>query len=491
MRRALVLLGLCGCDALFGLDSIDTPIDAPPDTPNARITVTGHATRRWASQGLANVLVIDLVPFPTASPFVIRLADGSVAEHTWDATTGTFTFESGEGERYSIAFQGTGGWADYQLATPAVEIDELLLGHPTSTAPMAAATVEWVTSTTTIPANELRVATMGVWSVTTMGASATPGRYVVTWPNAGFYSAQQPAVLSASAFDSLWILHYAPSAVGVVPSSRVLDSHVSFGNVSTNTNSATTFNGNLGSLARPLCSDIHWNHTPDIQRMTQRHPTYSPSSANGDTRISAVARPDVLGYRIPYELGLVSGGNTNSSFVFQYGNPFGYDVVMLDNAFVSRSVPNIGTLSVNVQYFEVIQPSTNCVRHDIQTGAPIPYAPTLDGAPLVDGIVIGSDGVEQLELKWSIDPADTFVVTQISLIEQMAIGPRIVRNYLTTDNRVFLHPSDIKANTQYRLNIIPNTKHYPDAAAGDLRTRSYPFSLGLMSTGFFTISKPG
>src|ERR1043165_1548512 len=224
MRRVLVLLGLCGCDALFGLDSLDYKADAHfdvgPDGP--RPTIHGTVARRWLHQDELTQPFIEPVGFTGPSPVTARHRDGSDAAVTW-SDDGTFSFEVEQGERYTVVLQTSLGATEFQVSTPQIALDDASLGRPDQVAPGPATGIEWDTSDTMLPASAIRFATTGIWSLSQPNGNPNgSGKFLVTTPTAQFGFGQAPALIDASHHDSLWILHYASDTVSV-PNTRLLD----------------------------------------------------------------------------------------------------------------------------------------------------------------------------------------------------------------------------------------------------------------------------
>ena len=483
MRRCFVLLGLCGCDALFGLDSLEPPAisDAPADSPAPRVTVTGQMTRRWLYQDAAgSPLLEDLAP-PATPPVSVRLADNTTPPMTWDPNTGTFTFESGEGERYRVIVDSSIGAVEYQLATTSLSFDDVWLGHPTQVAPQTGASIDWTSSNTMLPASELKFATTGVWSNSNPATTATLGKFTVPWPTAAFYGGQKPAVLSQAGHDSLFILHYTQTTGA--PTTRILDQVASIGMVNTSSTTATAFATPLSNVSRVYCADMYFTHARDQARLTQLYPDFTMGQG-GDTRLFATPFPDAVGVRTTYELALAFTSG-DSHVALNYGNPFGLDVLTLDNAYLTRTPQTGPVLGVNIEYVDVVPPSAACTRHDNPPAPIVAMLPKLGPATLRDDLVLASDGETPIELSWTFDPAGTSTVTQVALFK----GTVAVRNYFTLDNHVFIDPHDLESDAPYRINIVPVVGGLPNAASGDFRTRSYPYALGLYQSGFFSIAK--
>src|SRR5438445_8669673 len=99
MRWCVVALGLCGCDALFGLDSVGPGArDSSADTSSV-MTVTGVASRRYLHLDPASAPVLETAVFPAASPIVARHGDGTDVPVIWDSS-GMFSFDAVTAERY-------------------------------------------------------------------------------------------------------------------------------------------------------------------------------------------------------------------------------------------------------------------------------------------------------------------------------------------------------------------------------------------------------
>ncbi|HTL34474.1 MAG TPA: hypothetical protein VL326_15205 [Kofleriaceae bacterium] len=484
MRRVLVLLGLCGCDALFGLDSLDykadAHVDVGPDGP--RTTIHGTVARRWLHQDELNQPFIEPGGFTGPSPVTARHRDGSDAAVTW-SDDGTFSFEVEQGERYTVILETSLFPTEFQASTPMLALDDAILGRPDQVTPGPSAGIEWDNPDTALPASAIRIATTGIWSLSQPTGNPTgSGKFLLSTPTAGFVYGQKPALIDGLHHDSLWILHYASDTVSI-PNTRLLDLYSPFGPQTQAPNTTSIYNSMLNNVSRPFCLDATWNHSTDQARLAQRHPNFT--TPGGDTRLWAVPRMRELGTRVQFELALVFGGASNGIYRFQYGNPFAYDVALLDNNYVSRTLAGVGTISAVAQYLDIIAPQTSCVPHGpLSLVAPLPYALTLNGFKLTDNLALAVDGVTPIELKWSIDPDTANTVSAVSLIE----NTKVVRTYYTLDSVVYLSPKDLSPNVQYRVSVGSYIGHWPNAAAGDFFTRSYPLAVGAVNSGLFTIS---
>jgi hypothetical protein len=159
---------------------------------------------------------------------------------------------------------------------------------------------------------------------------------------------------------------------------------------------------------------------------------------------------------------------------------------VLDNAFLLRTLPGNVNISVNIEYFDILTPSTSCVRHDNPPEPPLPISPTLDGAPLVDSLVLANDGSKPIEVGWTFDNGDTPVVTQVNLLKDS----QAVRAFYTTGTHAFMDPRDLEGGVPYRVQIVTSRGFFPNAASGDFFTRKFPMSVAVYQSGFFSISKP-
>jgi hypothetical protein len=476
MRRVLVLLGLCGCDALFGLDTLsytpDAPGDVGPDAP--RITVTGRVSQRWLYTDASFAPFIEEVQ-PTAP--LVHLSDGSVAATTWDPANGVLSFQTGPGEVYSVTHDTSIGSFEYQLTSPTFWIQDLVPGHPDQVAPGPNAGVQWVSPVMGLAATDLRVASTGVWT-STVPTSPVANTFTVSWPNAVGIGGQSHAVLSGAAHDSLYFLHL--TTVAGTPSYRVVDQSAVVHNATLNANSSTSYTTTLQPLVRSNCVDIHSRRAAEYASLSKYAGFATPA---GTTQLFALAKPE-LGFRAPYELAVYSG-TTDVGVSVNYANPFtGFDLLVFENNVLTRTTTGNLTLSANTQYLDLISPTTSCTRHDDPAQPSFVVSPTLGGVPLADDVVIGIDTTKPVELAWSWDGAPA-PITQVTLVK----NGLNVRSWQTTESKVRIDPALLEPNTSYRITMVAITGYYPNAATGDLVTHGYPTSLGVVMYGYFKVVK--
>ncbi|HUS33314.1 MAG TPA: hypothetical protein VMZ53_32650 [Kofleriaceae bacterium] len=477
MRRCLVLLGLCGCDALFGIDTLDYKPDAPVDTA-PRITVTGHAVKRWLHNNAAHEPTLEPAIHP-AMPIAVHLADGSVPPTTWDPATSEFSFEAGVGERYAVTYATNLGSYEYQMTTPTLTLQDVELGHPDQVAPGAQAVVQWLpTSGTTLAAADVRFASTGVWTNTVPTSPAT-NNFIVNWPSAVVVGGQRPALLSAAAHDSLYFLHY--TTVATTPPHRVVDQYAEVTDAAQDANTTTTYINALQPLPRTDCVDLHVRRAAEFARLSQ-YPKFA--TPGGTTQILADAMPE-LGFRAPHELALITS-TTDTNVAVSYTNPFpGFGTMIAENNYLSRQITGGGTISVNTQYIDLITPTSPCMRYDDPPPPPFVMTPSLAGVPLADDIVIGIDASKLVELTWSWD-SEPAAVTQVNLMKGAS---ELVRVFFSTDGKILIDPALLDANTAYRLVLAPYHGYFPNVAEGDFATRTYPARLSILMTGYFKVAK--
>lgn len=483
MRRALVLLGLCGCDALFGLDSLDytadAQIDAAPDAP--RVTVNGLVRQRWLHNDPLNQPVLADNGLVTDAVSV-HLSDGSAPDFILDPVTGVLTFEAGLGERYAITLESSIGSYEYQLTSPTFTIEDATPGRPNQQTPGPNAAVTWTPPQTGLVAGNLRFISTGIWT-TTVPVSVVANTFTMSWPAAANVSGQRPALLSGADHDALYFVHLTTVPAGAMsPAYNIIDQSAQVLDATLNANAQTPYSTSLQTLPRAHCVDLHWRRDAEYARLAQ----YSAFATRGGTvQLFAMAKAS-LGFRVPFELASLTS-TSDSSVSINYTNFFpGHDTLILENNYLQRTITGGGVISVATQYYDVITPATTCTRHDTPPTAPsLATTPTLGGIPLADDVVIGIDRTKPLELRWSWD-GDPAPVTQVNLVKGAGT---FVRAYYATDDKMVIDPALLDESSSYRIAIVPVTGLYPNAASGDFVVHQYPTSLSILQTGFFRVVK--
>lgn len=101
MKLALLLV-LCGCDSLFGLDHVPPPIDAPTDAPPDSATRTIQCDYAWNVAGVAP----DGTPLLSTQPPPVNYAHAAIGGTQIPiAADGTFQLTARSGQPYELMFE--------------------------------------------------------------------------------------------------------------------------------------------------------------------------------------------------------------------------------------------------------------------------------------------------------------------------------------------------------------------------------------------------
>jgi hypothetical protein len=472
MRRAILLLALSGCDALFGIDHVALAPDAAPDAPAPRVTVTGHADRAYLHDSATHEPILEPVPY-TTSPITVRLADGTMAPVDWTEASASFTFEVGEGETYAAILLNA---VEYHSTARSVSLRQVVLGRTDQVAPQAGAALDlmYAPQSATDP---IAISTTGIWSHTGVLGGGTSTRIV--WSNASWN--QSPAVPSAAAHDSVYLLEYAGD-----PQTTPVQTHIAKYarlDVEQPPNSSVALSAAMQTPPSD-CVQPAWTIGSELAELAGRYGAAGFGSPAGGVQVLSVPRADE-GLYVSYPLSFLQS-TTNGSATMPYGNPFiGHDAMVLSNAFLSRST-NGTMLSANVVHWDKLATDGGCPAHANTDDTPpfVMLPPRLAGVAIEDGVRIGiPKDARYVELSWDLDPS-TPTFTQIGLSTET----NVIRSFGTVDRRIRIDPAILDNNVRYYLSFVVTTA-YRNAASGDFVTIGYPYTSTIVMTGFFTVSK--
>ena len=467
MKRAALLIALCGCDVVFGLDR--APPDAPPD-----VVVSGRITRRYLHGEAGLGLVTELAPLVQAEAPTVRYA-GQDVPIGWSASEGLFTFEVPGSGPYQLLYDGI----EYQLAAQSVKIDTLIPGRKDAIAP-AGSTVLRITPTTALPLNaNVFVLTTGIFSVSKANTVST-SEFTLNWPNAGFFGTK--GLLEAAKFDEAYLTVYAHDTRGY----EVLDTIVPV-SVTLAQGTVTTAPGPVMPLARDHCVQVDPDPiNAELSRLQRVYPQFSPAGASWTLYMAA--RPE-LGLSAPYTVALQDVTAVDALVDVQYRVPLpSYGPLMTYAARVDRSVDNV-KLDATVVYYQLIEARSTCVQQPTAVGIALPKNPVLAGVALLDSVTIGMPAATDAELTWD-DAAGTIAPTayRVRLSDLSTGTERLVRTIYTAERRAVIDGKLLEGDGRYVIEIAATTGR-DTFAAGELTLEAFPAAAGIVRTPPFKISK--
>lgn len=493
MRRvAAVALALLSpaCDRVFDLT-------AAPDA--ASFPVTGRLRVRYAVNDAAFMPVLHENAYPAGTVTMsVTLDDGSAPAVSYDDATGTFAFAtSREGQPYRLHVATATYAIDHDESVPHLELLDRTVGRP-DRVPVTMATnvafqlgaaigFPYVTST-------------GLWTITyvPVGNSANA---TLDWATAGSLGGPL-GLLDASANDRLyWTELTAYPAGSATPTHYAIDAFAE--TAITQTDGGTTVvAGALTPRAHELCGHLVLQRAEEAARIASRDagPFFN---SGADWWIYAVPSRAALFNAGTLVLAQTSDGTTNSLDVAPtFTNPYPGTELLASSGVVFNREYRVGTAlpmyaNTSTREWVPLTAGASCTANlaVFQYGAALPLAPRLAGQPLDTDDQAITLGDADPEVSWERrdgEPVDLATVQVLELTTTpdgtqttvVNVGLISLRGTHTTLPRAWFQPGKTYfVKTDNRVG-------YPDIAAGDRDTLSYPYILATNWSRTFTIATP-
>ena len=192
-------LASSGCDSLFGLVPLGTPIDAPGDAEidAPPVEVNGTLMRLRLTNDS------DLMPHLGSQPGPdvprVRVGDAPI-EITRSPTTGAFRYTSETGAVSRLVV----GNVEFQSRSSVLALDEVVLGHPGGVPIVPGDHFDIQIITPAIAVGLVNVSTTGTWS-STVPTDLGSNKFRVDWATAGWSPGQSPTRIDAAQRDQIYI----------------------------------------------------------------------------------------------------------------------------------------------------------------------------------------------------------------------------------------------------------------------------------------------
>ncbi len=469
MKRAtlIALLASSGCDVVYGLDG--------RREAGAPIRVEGTFTSVWAFNNPDGTPTTRALPVADASRPVVR-SFGETIPIDFDPATGAFSFDA------PVPYELRFGLVEYQSSSPSLVLDEVWFGRPDAV-PAQDVSLSLVIEP---PEQELarayELVSTGVWNRTRVVVAAS-GAVPVAWHEGTFFGAQ-PAIVDASAGDTLTLVAFTSTAVS---GQQILTRSASSAIAMKEGSQIVPFS--LVPSPNQACATVVPSSADDIARLRARYPTFVDASSGG-WEVDAVWQSPERGLRLALPLhSRYQGSGDSESLLATFGNPYPLpDLALTQASSITRVVDTI-SVAASVAHRQLITPSaaSPCPEVVAAVSTPgLPYEIELDGVPLKnDRLAIGADEQRYLDLTWSIDgdKPDAYIV---SLFE--TAGPQLVlvRTYNTVEPRVRMAASDFDPDKRYVLRV-GTTIGRPQADTGDFTKRTLPDAFAQVFTSTFSV----
>ena len=475
---AAVLLLVPACDRVFGLER-DAQHDAGSDAGGE--LVTGRWMRAYATNTPTGAPKVVEVPMTTG---VLSLQFTDEEQYRVEvAADGTFSFPRPAGATYHLIMNDGGQMIELEHSAPHLELAVLGAGRPERGAVSTSTPLTF--STHAVPGSRW-IESTGLWTQTGMDFDS------LDW-SAAVSSSGPLGLLDASQGDRLYYVTYQPFSVGP-------DAYT--GIAAEASQGVTIVDGQpqtvpLAPVPHVLdsCLNLVAHRAAAMARVLAAVP--DATSYSDDWFIQSIPTPE-LGTVGPLTLAYAteSGPLTDAAFVVAYRNPFaGTAAIASIGAAASRSLAYPGlppiSLFIGDRTFR-LAPAGCSTPLVIDPAEGLPGTLTLDGVELSSDMkIVAVPATGRVEIAWNLSGAGPDDATYLHVYEVTSEGNTTTlgppQAYETTRRSISIPAMQFVAGHYYviRLDALLGV---PNAAAGDLRTIAYPFSVATQFSRRFQIA---
>lgn len=474
----VALVGLCGCAQIFGID----------DTTGQP---AGTATLQLARKSVGATLISNPLDISTltatfivgdADPTTLQLVPGVMAaSDTWSADVGSaqpaieFTLPD-----LPMPFEHQ--WA---LPSQSVRGHFVAYEHP-DMQPAPSATTEMVSVTlpTTYAGEALDIDVVGAWMGYTLSGTDLPGvgaaMITATIPYSKFMPLTASPAARIDSSDAVLVLRHAGTTLTGMFATSFMQS-----------DTMDTISGSMMEVA----SDKTLAASIDTTSFTTRFATVRPTVSGLAMSWQVTAAP---GYMIGATVGPTLQSGTQKAgdtmVMGTYGNPFdsrGWHEVLQFTASSSRSYTLGGaTTGLAAQITTVVDPSSVSV---LDLPAPLAEQVSLDSNQLnVDGKSVSLDPsvAHVVDLITETSPAASLYFLDVDelVVTGTTVDRKPVLEAIDMQSSITLPPDTFQTNHVYVISAGTITGGFPNAAVGDLETKSLPFTIAQVDSGVFTVT---
>ena len=491
-RASFAVLMLTGCAQIWGIhDTTGAGDDTMPSSVSlAWERISLGTTAIHAPQDLTGMHATYLVPDSSDPAGFRRVMAEQTAVDTWTAPLTAAAPVLYELPDYPATIPRL-----WDFPAPDLRGSFGIYEHPNPTpAPSNAQLAISVTLPSPYASEGLQIYTVGSWTVRGFSGAEIPAAAATTWnvtvPFSTVGSLTGRPLEKVISNDAVLALRYTGADLSGVLEATPFDM----------VDGANAISGAMQPVTKDQPIDVRISPASLPGRFGQARPV------NGGLTMqwSVVASP---GYEVVSNLGpvLTSGSvamTTTTSITGMYGNPFtakhDWPSVFTWVAYETRTVTPPGqTLPVTLytELYELAKP-TGTTTLDLAVGLPITI--TMNGKPLTsDGMTVTVDPNQAVDVSFQADVVtNTFYQLQVfELVPNLPMTPTalVFQNRLGASGskpQFKLPPELFTPGKYYVLRAVCIGGGFPGVADGDLRTRTYPQSVGLLDGGVIQVVAP-
>ncbi|MBV8759700.1 MAG: hypothetical protein JO257_20595 [Deltaproteobacteria bacterium] len=484
MKTPALLLALCGCDSLFGLDHVPPAADAaPPVIDSAARTVSCVYSETIAS------VAADGTPRLVMQPPPLNFAHAAIGDMQIPiAADGTFQFMARSGQPYELLVQSGGETAYFDRGADTCHLVAYFNHRPgalpvTSTTPLRFDITGMPQANTVV-----RITSTGQRTFLAPVFSGT-NSWSLDWASALDLDGSPAGLIDASAGDRLyWVAM--PISTDYYAITQAAQASVTMTNGSATIVAATP-------AALPLrCVHVQSGEgtlATMMQAMAPRGPG-TPQSSWAITSISSPAagihesqplalttRPDVADHNVTVSYGNPYPGESDA---FQVGVALAYKLSLGTGAAT--------TIYSSVSTYDLIHTDASCSTTVTPQLPPVafPMAPSLAGVALAaDNQSFALDRSQPVPVHVSIDESTELIafLDEVTVEAGLTkVGP--VATFFPLGGDFAIDPSLLAVGHTY-LFVLQARRGFPNALQFDYGTIAYPMAYAAFPTTSFTITR--
>ncbi|HEU0031070.1 MAG TPA: hypothetical protein VFQ53_10595 [Kofleriaceae bacterium] len=477
-RSLLFLVGLTGCAQLAGIDETSGTGRAGVSLSFERVSVGASVSR--APLDLTGRTATFLVPDAADPTGLARVAATQDGVDRWTAeifdATPSVVFDLPDFPdplTRMLAFDSRDLLGDF-----------VVLEHPNATpAPDAASLTVQVALDTPYNGEGLQIFTLGSWNqrgleAPVLGAGAIGPLTFAMTSMTSLTGRPHEAITSA---DSVVVLRYIGNQLNGALEATPFDQT---GN--------DMITGTINPVPADRMLDIRVNQAQAVTRYSTARPAVTNISFSWALRAAPGAD---LNVDLGPLLNAATVGTDPQTITAMYGNPFAakWKTILTWSTSASRSVVPTGQtlpIGLSAQMFQrEVEPGAGAML-DLPAG--FPQLITIGTTPLSADNTTIPVPTSAVEVSFVTDrPTNTFYQAQLFEIVPNADATALVLKpvvFASAAEPKFVFPPELfQPGKTYTIRAVSVVGGFPNAAAGDLRTRAMPFALSLLDSGVFQV----